>query len=47
MTFRQASDNDIGKATIRVAARRHAFRSFIFAAVILAITINLLAGLNE
>jgi uncharacterized membrane protein len=46
MTF-QVSDTDIGKATIRVAVLRHALLSFIFGAVILAITINLLAGLSK
>ena len=45
MTF-QVSDTDIGKATIRTAVLRHALLSFIFGAVILAITINLLAGLS-
>jgi uncharacterized membrane protein len=46
MTF-QVSDTDIGKATIRTAVLRHALLSFIFGAVILAITINLLAGLSK
>jgi uncharacterized membrane protein len=46
MTF-QVSDTDIGKATIRTAVLRHALLSFIFVAVILAITINLLAGLGK
>jgi uncharacterized membrane protein len=45
MTF-QVSDTDIGKATIRTAVLRHALLSFIFGAVIIAITINLLAGLS-
>ena len=44
MTF-QVSDTDIGKASIRTAILRHALLSFVFVAVILAITINLLAGL--
>jgi uncharacterized membrane protein len=45
MTF-QVSDTDIGKATIRATVLRHALLSFVFGAVILAITINLLAGLG-
>jgi uncharacterized membrane protein len=45
MTF-QVSDTDIGKGTIRTAVLRHALLSFVFGAVILAITINLLAGLG-
>jgi uncharacterized membrane protein len=46
MTF-QVSDTDIGKPTIRTAILRHALLSFVFGAVILAITINLLAGLGK
>jgi uncharacterized membrane protein len=46
MTF-QVSDTDIGKSTIRTAVLRHALLSFVFGAVILAITINLLAGLGK
>ena len=45
MTF-QVSDTDIGKGAIRTAVLRHALLSFIFGAVILAVTINLLAGLS-
>jgi uncharacterized membrane protein len=45
MTF-QVSDTDIGKSTIRTAVLRHALLSFVFGAVILAITINVLAGLG-
>jgi uncharacterized membrane protein len=45
MTF-QVSDTDIGKSSIRTAILRHALLSFIFGAVILAVTINLLAGLS-
>jgi uncharacterized membrane protein len=45
MTF-QVSDTDIRNATMRVAVLRHALLSFIFGAVILAVTINLLAGLS-
>lgn len=46
MTF-QVSDTDIGKATIRTAVLKHALLSYVFGAVILAITINLLAGLGH
>jgi uncharacterized membrane protein len=46
MTF-QVSDTDIGKGTIRTTVLRHALLSFVFGAVILAITINLLAGLSR
>ena len=46
MTF-QVSDTDIGKSTIRTAVLRHALLSFVFGSVILAITINLLAGLGK
>ena len=44
MTF-QVSDTDIGKPAIRTAILRHALLSFVFGTVILAITVNLLAGL--
>jgi uncharacterized membrane protein len=46
MTF-QVSDTDIGKASIRTTVLGHALLSFVFGAVILAITINLLAGLSR
>ena len=46
MTF-QVSDTDIGKDTIRTTVLRHALLSFVFGTVILAITINLLAGLSR
>jgi uncharacterized membrane protein len=46
MTF-QVSDTDIGKSTIRTTVLRHALLSFVFGAVILAVTINLLAGLGK
>jgi len=46
MTF-QVSDTAISTATIRVAVLRHALLSFVFGTVILAITINLLAGLSK
>jgi uncharacterized membrane protein len=44
MTF-QVSDTDIEKTVIRATALRHALLSFLFGAVILATTINLIAGL--
>ena len=46
MTF-QVSDTDIGKPAIRATVLRHALLSFMFGTVILAITINLLAGLSR
>jgi len=46
MTF-QVSDTDIGKPTIRETVLRHALLSFVFGAVIIAITINLVAGLSK
>jgi uncharacterized membrane protein len=44
MTF-QVSDTDIETPTIRATALRHALLSYLFGAVILATTINLIAGL--
>ena len=44
MTF-QVSDTDLTNKEIRAAALRHALLSFLFVAVILAATINLVAGL--
>ena len=46
MTF-QVSDTDVGKATIRETVLRHALISFLFGAVIIAVTINLVAGLSR
>jgi len=46
MTF-QVSDTDIGKPAIREAVLRHALISFLFGAVIIAVTINLVAGLSK
>ena len=46
MTF-QVSDTDIGKPTIRETVLRHALISFVFGAVIIAVTINLVAGLSK
>lgn len=45
MTF-QVSDTDISKSSIRSTILRHALLSFVFGAVILAVTVNLLAGLG-
>jgi len=44
MTF-QVSDTDLQTAAIRATALRHAMLSYLFGAVILATTINLIAGL--
>ncbi|HEX7597810.1 MAG TPA: DUF1345 domain-containing protein [Polyangia bacterium] len=44
MTF-QVSDTDIQSPTIRALALRHALLSYLFGSVILATTINLVAGL--
>jgi len=45
MTF-QVSDTDLGKPEIRATALKHALLSYLFGAVILAATINLIAGLG-
>jgi uncharacterized membrane protein len=45
MTF-QVSDNDLETPAIRATALRHALLSYLFGAVILATTINLVAGLG-
>jgi uncharacterized membrane protein len=45
MTF-QVSDTDLQTTTIRATALRHALLSYLFGAVILATTINLIAGLG-
>lgn len=45
MTF-QVSDTDIQTSAIRATALRHALLSFLFGAVVLASTINLIAGLG-
>ena len=45
MTF-QVSDTDIQTPKMRATALRHALLSFLLGAVILASTINLLAGLG-
>jgi uncharacterized membrane protein len=44
MTY-QVSDTDLTTETIRAAALRHALLSFLFGTVILATTINVVAGL--
>lgn len=46
MTF-QVSDTDIQDKTIRHTALRHALLSFVFGAIILATTINLIAGMAK
>ena len=43
MTF-QVSDTDVGLRTIRRAVLRHALMSYVFGTVIIAITINVIAG---
>lgn len=45
MTF-QVSDTDLETTAIRATALRHALLSYLFGAVILAATINLIAGLG-
>jgi uncharacterized membrane protein len=44
MTF-QVSDTDLKTSEIRATALRHALLSYLFGSVILAATINLIAGL--
>jgi Protein of unknown function (DUF1345) len=46
MTF-QVSDTDLQTSAIRSATLRHALLSFLFGAVILAATINLIVGLGS
>lgn len=46
MTF-QVSDTDIENTAIRATALRHALLSYLFGAVILAATINLVASLGS
>jgi len=46
MTF-QISDTAISKTIIRVTVLRHALISFVFGAVIIAVTINVVAGLSR
>ncbi len=46
MTY-QVSDTDIGRRAIRLTILRHALLSFLFGTVIIAVTINLVAGLGH
>ena len=46
MTF-QVADTDIQKASIRATVLRHALLSFLFATVIIGVTVNLVAGLSK
>jgi len=46
MTF-QVSDTDLKTKEIRRTALRHALLSYVFGALIIATTINLIAGLTE
>jgi uncharacterized membrane protein len=45
MTF-QVSDTDISDTPIRTAVLRHALISYLLGAVVLAVTVNLIAGLS-
>ena len=46
MTF-QVSDTNLQTSAIRATALRHALLSYLFGAVIIAVTINLVAGLGH
>jgi uncharacterized membrane protein len=46
MTF-QVSDTEIGLTAIRATVLRHALLSYLLGAVVLAVTINLIAGLGS
>jgi len=46
MTF-QVSDTDLQTSALRRIALRHMLVSYLFGAVIIAVTINLLAGLTH
>jgi len=46
MTF-QVSDTEIGSTTIRATVLRHALLSYLLGAVVLAVTVNLIAGLGS
>ena len=46
MTF-QVSDTTLRRAEIRATALRHALTSFVFDAVIIAVTVNVVAGLSS
>ena len=45
MTY-QVSDTEIGQTSIRATVLRHALLSYLLGAVVLAVTINLIAGLG-
>jgi uncharacterized membrane protein len=46
MTF-QVSDTDFKNKMIRATALRHALLSYLFGAIIIAATINLVSGLSK
>ncbi|MCV7381283.1 hypothetical protein BST11_12125 [Mycobacterium alsense] len=46
MTF-QVSDTEVGLASIRATVLRHAMLSYLLGAVVLAVTVNLIAGLGS
>jgi uncharacterized membrane protein len=46
MTY-QVSDTEVGLTSIRATVLRHALLSYLFGAVVLAVTINLIAGLGS
>jgi uncharacterized membrane protein len=46
MTF-QVSDTEIGSTAIRATVLRHALLSYLLGAVVLAVTVNLIAGLGS
>jgi uncharacterized membrane protein len=46
MTY-QVSDTEIGLTSIRATVLRHALLSYLLGAVVLAVTINLIAGLGS
>jgi uncharacterized membrane protein len=46
MTF-QVSDTDLKKLVVRATVLRHALLSFVFGSLILATTVNLVAGLGK
>ena len=46
MTF-QVSDTDLQTVALRRLALRHMLLSYLFGAIIIAVTINLIAGLSK
>jgi uncharacterized membrane protein len=42
----QVSDTSLQKTAIRATALRHALASFVFDAVIIGVTVNIVAGLS-